>query len=48
VIGIALDAKPGDEVGIVKTMCFVGLNAMTKQGNNYKELFTRAVEVRRR
>ena len=47
-IGIALDAKPSEETGIVKTLCFVGLNAMSKQGTNYKELFKRAVEVRQR
>jgi hypothetical protein len=48
VIGIALDAKASEHVGTVKTLCFVGLNAMTRHGDNYKELFARAVAVRKR
>ena len=48
VIGIALDAKPLEEVGTVKTLCFVGLNAMSIHGNNYKELFHRNMEFQRR
>ena len=47
-IGIALDSKPSGEVGVVKTLCFVGLNAMSAHGNNYKELFQTAIDVRTR
>ncbi len=43
VIGIALDAKLSEQVGTVKTLCFVGLNAMTRHCKNYRELFDKGV-----
>jgi hypothetical protein len=48
VIGIALDAKASEHVGTVKTLCFVGLNAMTRHCENYKELFNKSVSFQSR
>mmetsp|Transcript_4819 Transcript_4819/g.7713 ORF Transcript_4819/g.7713 Transcript_4819/m.7713 type:complete len:661 (+) Transcript_4819:51-2033(+) len=42
VVGIALANKSSDEPGIVKTMVFAGLNAMTRGGDDFTEIFEQA------
>eukprot|EP00961_Rhodomonas_salina_P174292 2350016-Rhodomonas_salina.5 len=41
VIGIALASKEGAVPGVVKTMCFAGLNGMSR---NFSEDFTKVFE----
>jgi hypothetical protein len=45
VIGIALATKPEVGVGVVKTLCFAGFNALAPLGEDFRKLFNRFGEL---